>query len=104
MGKNIKRRLDTGTRTQASPCILDYGTDTTTGFRRAGGILAVIGPKWGTSLGAIQDDKFGQYGSSAGVMSQVTMNTAFGAINVIGAYSSNKHSATGTSDQVYGVV
>ena len=59
MGKKIKRRLGTGTRTHASPCILDYGTDTTTGFRRAGGILAVIGPKWGTSLGAIQDDKFG---------------------------------------------
>ena len=83
MGKKIMRRLGTGTRTHACPCILDYGTDTTTGFRRAGGILAVIGPKWGTSLGAIQDDKFGPDGTPPGVMSQVTLNTTNGAINVI---------------------
>ena len=99
MGNKIKRRLGTGTRTHASPCILDYGTDSTTGLRRAGGILAVIGPKWGTSLGAVQDDKFGPDGSSAGVMCQVTLNTTDGAINVIGAYWPNKHSATELSDQ-----
>ena len=37
MRKKIKRRLETGTRTHASSCILDYGAETTTGFRRAGG-------------------------------------------------------------------
>ena len=46
MGKKIKRRLGTGTRTHTCPCIMDYGADTVTGFRRAGGILAVVGPKW----------------------------------------------------------
>ena len=43
MGKKIKRRLGTGTRTHVCPCILDYGTDDTGGFCRAGGILVVIG-------------------------------------------------------------
>ena len=85
MGKKIKRHLGTGTRTHASPCILDYGTDTTTGFRRAGGILAVIGPKWGASLCTIQEDKFGPDGASAGVISQVTLDTTDGTINIIGA-------------------
>ena len=46
MGKKIKRRLGTGTRTHACPCIMDYETANVSGFRRAGGILAVIGPKW----------------------------------------------------------
>ena len=50
MGKIIKRRLGTGTRIHACPCRLDYGSDTTPAFVRAGGILAVIEPKWGTSL------------------------------------------------------
>ena len=99
MGKKIKRRLGTGTRRHASPCILDYGTDTTIGFRRAGGIPAVMGPKWGTSLRTFQDDKFGSEGASAGVMSQVTLDTTDGMINIIGAYWPNKHSAVDTSDQ-----
>ena len=32
MGKKIKRRLGTGTRTHTCPCIMDYGADTVTGF------------------------------------------------------------------------
>ena len=44
MGKKIKHGLGTGTRTHACPFILDYGTDTSSGFRKAGGILVVIGP------------------------------------------------------------
>ena len=52
----------------------------------AGGILAIVGPKWGTSLRTIQDDKFGPDGTTAGVMSQVTLDTTDGTINIIEAY------------------
>ena len=99
MGKKIKRLLGTSTRTHACPCIMDYETDNVTGFRRAGGILAVIGPKWGTSLGQVQDDKFGPAGDSAGVMTQLTLNTTDGSINIMGAYRPNKNSAGDTSGQ-----
>ena len=86
MEKKIKRRFGTGTRTHACMCILDYGTDTTTGFRKAGGILVVIGLKWGKSLGATQNVKFGPDGTPTEVMSQVRLNTTDRAINVFGTY------------------
>ena len=78
---------------------MDNGTDTVTGFRREGGILAFVGPKLGTSLGQIQDDKFGPAGASAGVMTQLTLDTKDGSVNVIGSYWPNIHSAGDTSDQ-----
>ena len=84
MGKTIKRRLGTGTRKQACPCIMKHETDTVTGFRRAGGILAVVGSKWGTRLGQKQDDKFRPPWASAGVTTQLTLDTNDGSINVIG--------------------
>ena len=99
MEKKIKRRLGTGTRTHASPCILDYETDNIAGFRRAGGILTVVRPRWGTSLGQVQDDKFGPAGGAAGVMTQITLCTTNEMINIIGTYWPNKHSAGDTSDQ-----
>ena len=77
MGKKIKRRLGTGTRTHTCPCIMDYETDTITDFSSAGEILAVVGPKWGTSLGQIQEDKFKPAGASAGVMMQFILDTFF---------------------------
>ena len=36
-GKKVKKRLGVGTRTHTNPCILDYGTDSTGGFKRIGG-------------------------------------------------------------------
>ena len=84
--------------THTCPCIMDYETDTVAVLRRAGRILVVVGPKWGTSLGQIQDEKFGPAGALAGVMTQLTLDTKDGTINVIGSYWPNKHSAGDTSD------
>ena len=99
MGKKIKRRLGPGTRTHITPCILDYETDATTGFRKVGGLISIISPKWGTSIREFQDDKFGPNGASAGVMTQATLSTINGDINIIGAYWPNKHGSNDTSDQ-----
>jgi hypothetical protein len=98
-GKKVKKRLGVGTRTHTNPCILDYGTDCTGGFKRIGGIFVIISSKWGTSLKTIQDDQLGPNGGSAGVMSQVTLATTNGTLNVIGSYWPNKHSATDSSVQ-----
>ena len=62
-------------------------------------ILAIVEPKLGTSLCTIREDKFRLDGTYAGVMSQVTLYTTDGTINIIGAYWPNRHSATDTSDQ-----
>ena len=98
-GKKIKRRLGPGTRIHVTPCILDYETDSTIGFRKVGGLLTIISPKWGTSLRECQDDKFGPNGKTAGVMTQVTLSTMNGDINIMGAYWPNKHGPNTTSDQ-----
>ena len=81
--------------------MMDYETDNVTEFCQAGGggNLAMIGLKWGTSLGQVQDDKFGLAGASAGVRTQLILNTTDGSINIMGAYWPNKHSAGDTSDQ-----
>ena len=98
-GKKVKRRLGTGTRTHTNPCILDYGMDQTGGFKRIGGIFVIISPKWGTSLKNIQDDQLGPNDGPAGVMSQITLATSDGYLNIIGSYWPNKHGAADTSEQ-----
>ena len=47
----------------------------------------------------MQDDKVGLEGAAASVRLQVTINTIDGAVNIIGTYWLNRHSATETSDQ-----
>jgi hypothetical protein len=98
-GKIAKRRLGIGTRTNVNPCILDYGTEATGVMKRVGGIFTIISPRWGTSLVGFQKDHFGPNGGSAGVMSQVTLATKQGQLNVIGAYWPNRHGGKETSDQ-----
>jgi hypothetical protein len=91
MGKKIKRRLGAGTRTHVTPCTKDYGSSQLNGFRRVGGIITIIGPRWGNSVREFQDDKFGPDKQTVGVMTQVTMSTTNGDINAIGTYWPNKH-------------
>ena len=98
-GKIAKRRLGVGTRTNTNPCILDYGTDKNGKFRRVGGIFTIVSPRWGTSLVGFQADKFGPNGGSAGVMTEVTLATTAGNLNVIGAYWPNSHSSADPTDQ-----
>ena len=98
-GKKVKRRLGVGTRTHTNPCILDYGMDQTGGFKRIGGIFVIVSPKWGTSLKNIQDDQLGPNDGPAGVMSQITLATSDGHLNIIGSYWPNKHGAADTSEQ-----
>jgi len=98
-GKIAKRRLGIGTRTNVNPCISDYGTGATGSFKRVGGIFTILSPRWGTSLVGFQKDQFGPDGGSAGVMSQVTLATKQGQLNVIGAYWPNRHGGNDSSDQ-----
>ena len=99
MGKKVKQRLGLGSRTHTNPCILDYHTDGTKGFRKVGGIFTIVSPKWGTSVTTFQDDKFGPNDTAAGVMTQLIVHSKRGSLNIIGAYWPNKHSPNDTSEQ-----
>ena len=99
MGRKAKTRLGTGTVVHINPCAKHSTAGGQTAGRRVGGIMTIVGKRWGTSIKEFAPDWLGMKGSPAGVLSRVTLCTTEGNICIIGSYWPISHTAAEEKDK-----